>query len=139
MAKAQPTAKTLAECRKRGWPAYVCEKWIPRVNIRKDAFGFGDVLVMDGLPGSLLIQATSEKGGVAKRVRKITDDCTEHARAWLEAGNRIECWGWGQKVHRNRDGSKSKVKRWTLRIVPVTLSDFEDISLLNSTMTVRLT
>lgn len=119
-----PTARTLQECRKRGWPAYVTEKRIPHINILKDAFGFGDVLVIDGQPGSMLIQASSEKGGSARRVRKIKEECTENAKAWLDAGNRIEVWTWGQKMHRNKDGSKSKVKRWKLRVVPVTLGDF---------------
>lgn len=123
-ARAQPTHRSLQECKKRGWPAYVTEKRIPVINILKDAFGFGDILAIDGEPGSMLIQATSEKGGVARRVKKITDDCTEHALAWLKAGNRIEVWGWGPKVHLNQDGSKSKVKRWTLRVIPVTLEDF---------------
>ena len=39
---------------------------------RKDAFGFGDVLVSDDSPGALLIQCTSA-GGVAARV--VRDPC----------------------------------------------------------------
>jgi hypothetical protein len=119
-----PTQRSLEYCRKLSLPAYVTEQWIPRANIRRDAFGFGDVLVMDGHPGSLLVQACAASS-VATRRTKILEQCTEHAKAWLQAGNRIVVWGWGQRVHRNKDGSKSKVKRWTLRVVDVTLGDFE--------------
>lgn len=117
-----PTSRTLDECKKRGWPAYVTEKRIPKINILKDAFGFGDVLAIDGEPGSMLIQATANQGHVAKRVRKITEDCTDNARAWLEAGNRIEVWGWAKRVHKFKNGKKGM--RWKLRVVPVTLVDF---------------
>lgn len=98
-----PTARTLAECRKRGWSAYVCEKWIPGANVRKDAFGFGDVLVMDGEPGSMLIQATVT-GSMSSRVTKIKTFCLDDAKRWLKAGNRIEVWGW----------AKNKRGRWEL-------------------------
>lgn len=120
---ASPTSRSLQECKRRGWPAYVTEKRIPQVNILKDAFGFGDVLVMDGQPGSLLVQAC-RTADMATRATKIKTACTEHAQAWLKAGNRVQVWGWAQRVHRNKDGSKSKVKRWTLRVVDVTLGDF---------------
>lgn len=124
MSSSSPTKRSLDECRKRGWLAYVTEKWIPGANIRKDAFGFGDILVMDGKPGSMLIQATVT-GSMAKRVTKIREECGEAARAWLDAGNRIEVWGWAKRVHLNKDGSKSKLKRWKLRVVEIHLSDLK--------------
>lgn len=111
-----PTARTLQECRKRNWPAYVTEKWVPMARIRKDAFGFGDVLVMDGQPGSLLIQATVT-GAMSSRERKIREECTDEARRWLEAGNRIEVWGWAKRVHKFKNGNTAL--RWKLRVVEV--------------------
>lgn len=117
-----PTQRSLEHCRKQGWPAHVVEKWIPQTRRRLDVWGFGDVLVLDGEPGAMLVQATST--GVAARRTKILSECTDAAKAWLKAGNRIEVWGWTKRVHRNKDGSKSKVKRWTLRTVPVTMEDF---------------
>lgn len=119
-----PTQRSLAHCRKLSLPAYVTEQWIPRANVRRDAFGFGDILVIDGLPGSLLVQACAGSS-VAKRRTKILEQCADNAQAWLKAGNRISVWGWAQRTHRNKDGTKSKVRRWTLRVVPVTLGDFE--------------
>lgn len=111
---ASPTQRSLAECKKRGWPAYVVEKWIPGARIRKDAFGFGDVLVLDGRPGSMLIQATVT-GAVATREKKIRNDCAEMAKAWTDAGNRIEIWGWAKR------GPVGKRKLWTLKTVEVEL------------------
>lgn len=108
-----PTARSLAECEKRGWLAYVCEKWIPHARVRKDAFGFGDLLVMDGWHGSLLIQATSDSN-VSARVGKIKTECSEAARTWLYHGNRIQVWGWGKK------GRRGERKKWTLRVVEIT-------------------
>lgn len=107
-----PTARALALCRRRGWQACVVEKWIPQTRQRKDAFGFGDVLVLDGKPGSLLLQVT-DSTSVSKRVEKIKTDCRVEARAWLAAGNRVEVWSWGKQ------GAAGARKLWTLRVVPI--------------------
>jgi hypothetical protein len=117
MATKSPTQRTLEHCKKHGQPAYVTEKWVPGVNIRKDAFGFGDLLVIDGQPGSLLIQATVTDS-MSKRITKIKEHCAEHAQAWLKAGNRLEVWGWAKR------GAVGKRKLWTLKVTPLTLEDF---------------
>lgn len=113
-----PTARALDHCRKHSMQAAIVERWIPQTNRRKDVFGFGDILALDGLPGSLLIQVTSTSG-MSARVKKISDECRVEALAWVEAGNRIEVWGFAKRVHRNKDGTKSKLKRWALRVVPI--------------------
>ena len=118
-----PTSRALQECKRRGWPAYVTEKHNSFTNRKNDAFGFGDLLAIDGEPGSLLIQVTTTSN-MASRRTKILEECTDTARSWLEAGNRIIVWGYARRVHRNKDGSKSKVRRWTLREVPVVIGDF---------------
>jgi hypothetical protein len=108
-----PTARALEECRKRGWPACVVEKWIPQTRQRKDVFGFGDLLVLDGAPGSLLLQVTSSDH-IAHRLTKIATECSERALAWLRAGNRIAIWGYAKR------GPWGARKLWTLRAVEVT-------------------
>lgn len=111
---AETTQRALAECKKRGWPAAVVEKWIPHTHQRKDVFGFGDLLVLDGKPGALLVQVTGDNGGdVARRVTKIATECSEKALAWIDAGNRIEVWGYGKR------GAVGRRKLWTLRVVAV--------------------
>jgi hypothetical protein len=94
----------------------VCEKYNHHIRRRFDAFGFGDVLVMDDHPGALLIQACSA-GDMSKRARKIIDDCTDNARAWLTRGNRIQVWGW------RKGGPVGKRKTWRHREVAITLAD----------------
>ena len=103
-----PTSRALAECKRCGWLACVVEKWIPQTRQRKDAFGFGDVLVLDGQPGALLVQVTSD-ANVAARAAKIRGACRKNAAAWLAAGNRIQVWGYGKR------GKRGKRKLWTLK------------------------
>lgn len=124
MAGMTPTARTLARCRQLGWMAHVVEKWIPQTRRRIDAFGFGDVLVIEPNVGILLIQATADNGGhVADRVAKIQGEkCRDAAQAWLRAGARIEVWGWGKR------GPRGKRKTWTLRRVQVWGVDAGDTS-----------
>lgn len=112
---ASPTARTLAECRRRGWLAGVVERRLPKQFVTVDLFGFIDIVALDGRPGVLAIQATGEtaSGNVSLRLRKIREERADNARAWLAAGNRIEVWGWGKR------GGAGKRKLWTLRVVPV--------------------
>lgn len=107
-----PTARTLAECRKRGWPAGIVERWIAQARKRVDLFGFGDVAALDGERGALLIQCTSTDS-MSSRVKKIMDECEDNAKAWLAAGNRIQVWGWAKR------GAKGKRKLWTLRRIAI--------------------
>jgi hypothetical protein len=113
---ASPAQRSLEEARRRGWRAQVVERRLPHTHTTVDLWGFGDLVAMDGLPGSLLIQATSGSNG-ASRVRKIREECTEDARRWLEAGNRIVVWAW----------TKYKVrvagKLWRVREVEIGLGD----------------
>ena len=106
-----PTQRTLAECRKRGWPCQVVEHWNQYARIRQDLFGFGDIIALDGKPGCLLIQATST-GNMSSRVHKIEEN--EIAPQWLAAGNRIQVWGWAKR------GPAGKRKAWTLKEQEIT-------------------
>jgi len=99
-----PTSRTLKRLRKEGYLADVTEKWIPGANIRKDLFGFIDVLCIKGTE-ILGVQATSYTN-ISARVKKIAEH--EHVDAVRDAGICIEVWGW------------RKIKnRWQVRIVDV--------------------
>lgn len=111
---ASPTQRSLAECRRRGWPAGVVERWIGPHGAggkRVDLFGFIDLIALDDYAGCLAIQATSS--GVADRLRKIDTECHDLAWEWLRAGNRIEVWGWTKR------GKAGRRKLWRLRRVLV--------------------
>jgi hypothetical protein len=110
-----PTARTLAECRKRGWRAQVVEQTIPHTFIKRDLFGCIDIIALDGKPGVLGIQATTGGTGgmIARRTQKIHGECYEAAYEWLGAGNRLEVWGWAKQ------GARGKRKAWVLRVVQI--------------------
>lgn len=99
-----PTQRTLDRLRKDGWLAEVTEKWIPGARIRKDLWGFVDVVgVREG--ETIGIQATSYTN-VSARVKKIEE--SETIAIVRSAGWRLVVWGWHKK-----DG------RWTFREVDV--------------------
>ena len=65
-----PSGRSLMLLRRQGYLAETVERWIPRVNRRRDLFGFADLLAVhprDRL--FLLVQATS-LGNVAARLKK---------------------------------------------------------------------
>lgn len=122
-----PTQRTLAECRKRGYPAQVVEQTIPRTFIKRDLFGCIDIIAIerccpehaDGeccAPRVLAIQATGGSGSHAHRRTKVLAE--PRIRHWLLAGGRFEIWSW------NKRGARGKRKTWTLRIEEITLADF---------------
>ena len=92
MGKAAPTKHALDFCSTCGWMATVVERRLgPRTF---DAFGFGDILVVQpGKRGSLLVQVTTTSH-VRDRQRKITEKRADEAKVWLNAHNRIEVWGY---------------------------------------------
>lgn len=59
---------------------------------RQDLFGFVDVVAAG--QGYLLGVQCSTHQNVSSRCRKIIEDCTEDATAWLRSRCRIEVWGW---------------------------------------------
>jgi len=91
--------------RKRGYLAQVTEHWVPVVRIRRDLFGFIDVLCVSPA-GVVGVQATSGSN-VASRVSKIA----EHPNTPMvrQAGIRILVHGW----------RKAANGRWQLREVDV--------------------
>jgi hypothetical protein len=128
-----PTKRTLDECRRRDWPAGVAERWKPgfRENrqtgekehiaygTRVDFLGFADILVLDGQPGYLAIQACAG-GDLQRRLQKAMDvpELIRH----LEAGNRFQVWAW-REVWVTLKSGKAKRKQWRPKIVSVILRD----------------
>jgi hypothetical protein len=90
-----------------------------------DLFGVIDLVVIvppfdkDGNgwpePGYILgIQATASAAHHAHRRTKILAE--PRMRAWVEAGGQLELWSWSKRVAYNKDGSKAKLPKWTLRV-----------------------
>lgn len=131
-----PTARTLKALQAKGFHCAVVEKWVPLhggkedaepgegalfsasyrkgpAGYRKDAFGFIDILVLDGMPGCLAVQACGATG-FADHLRKI--DAIEEVRNWLVAGNRLELWSWRKVAE---DGKE----RWRPKIAPLAIDE----------------
>lgn len=96
-----PTQRVLNDMRRMGWTVCVVEKWLPipprkgadgddgnggPKRVRKDAFGFGDLLACRSGDGVALVQATSRSNRSSRR-NKINE--SDEARTWLQAGGRI--------------------------------------------------
>jgi hypothetical protein len=97
-----PTQRTLKLLRDDGWLAEVVERWVPGANIRKDLFGWIDIVALrDG--ETLAVQCTSYTN-ISARVKKIAD--SETVAQVRKAGWLIWVIGW-RKVN----------NRWTQRTV----------------------
>ena len=113
MAKTSPTARTLAECRKRGWTAQVVEQTIPRTFIKRDLFGVIDIIAVTPQGQIIGIQATSGTNHSARVSKAIAEP---RVVPWLRAGGFVEIWSW------SKQGKQGKRKRWTLRIQSIGIS-----------------
>jgi hypothetical protein len=116
-----PTARTLAECRKRGYVAQVVERWNPHAKVRVDLFGAIDLLAIVPLSASdalvppiggepsgiLAIQACAGDSHAARRDKILAEP---RAKQWVDAGGQLELWSWSKR------GDRGKAKRWTLRV-----------------------
>jgi len=87
-----PTQLSLKLLREQGWLVDVVEKWIPGANIRKDLYGFGDLLCIKG-KDTLIVQTTTASNMLA-RINKIADH--ENVGKVREAGWAIHVHGWHQ-------------------------------------------
>src|SRR4051812_39168715 len=88
-----PTQLTLERLREDGYHPEVCERWIPGARIRKDLWGFTDVLAIRE-EQILAVQCTS-LSNVASRIRKI--EASPLLGLIRKAGIAIEVWGWSKK------------------------------------------
>lgn len=113
MSGAGPTARTLEWARKQGWKPDVVERWLPRAKVRKDLFGFIDIVALDGQYGVHGIQATSSDN-ITHRQEKLLE--LPLVLAWLDAGNRLSIVGWAKR------GPRGARKLWTPRQVAVRLN-----------------
>ena len=96
-----PTQRTLAALRKDGWTAEVVERWIPGANIRRDLWGFGDILAMHPGRGNLIVQATTTPH-VPDRIAKLL--AAPALLCWLLVSphNHVEVWGWAKRGARGK-------------------------------------
>lgn len=91
-----PSARSVKTLREEGWLVDVVERWIPKINIRKDLFGMFDLLaVREGK--TLAVQVTSIDHIAHRRVKMR--DLPALAQV-LSAGWIVEIHGWVKKKNR---------------------------------------
>ena len=81
-----------------GWTCMTVEQHIPHTFIKRDCFGFGDILAISPTRGILMVQATGGGNGSTRAI-KIRNE--PRAAIWLACGARIQVHDWisrkGQK------------------------------------------
>lgn len=102
-----PTQRSLADLRKNGWIAEVVERWVPGANVRKDLFGFVDIVAVREGEKPLLVQTTS-RSNTSARLKKIL--ASEVLKVLLGTF-RIEVHGW----------AKNSKGRWEVKVIDVEL------------------
>jgi len=87
-----PTARTLDLLRRSGYLAETVEKWLPRVNLRRDLFHFADVLACHPVRREIVLVQCTSIGHVADRLTKARG--RPELLTWLRAGGRFIVMGW---------------------------------------------
>ena len=108
-----PTQRTMKALRDKGYKTGIVERWIMGARVRKDLFGFIDGIAIRDK--EILGWQACAGSGLAAHVTKIRETCKLEAQAWLEAGGKIEVWGWSKyKVKRG-----GKAVRWFPRVIKI--------------------
>ena len=94
VSKKSPMSLSLDFLNKSGWTCAIGEKWIPGANVRKDLFGFGDILAYHPVLGIALVQTTTAANMSARR-KKI--EVSPHFAPWKRCGGRVLLHGWSDK------------------------------------------
>jgi hypothetical protein len=111
--KTSPTKRTLDKLRSEGFQLVeVTERWNPFAKVRKDLFGFVDVL---GVRDNFVIAVQTTSGAnVSARFEKMR--LLPSVTHWLLSPYRkVVIHGWAQR------GAKGKRKLWTCREVEIVL------------------
>jgi len=113
------TQRTLRALREQGCIAEIVERYVKFGNtgfgVRKDLFGFIDIVSLDPARGIVGIQSTSG-GCLPEHRRKIMDEKSVEVTEWLKAGGKLEIYAW-RKIKLKRGG---KAERWSARIEEIT-------------------
>lgn len=102
--------RTLVWLRHAGFHCEVAESWLPRINRRRDLFGWMDVVGLHCRDRIILGAQCTTDDHLAGRIVKAR--VLPGLRAWLECGGHAWFFGW------------SKIgDRWSLRRVALSLQD----------------
>ena len=86
------TQRSLANLRDRGYRPWVVEQWNPYAHVKKDLYGFLDIVALHKEKSGLLGIQTTTASNLAARITKA--EGLEAFRWWIAAGNSVEFHGW---------------------------------------------
>jgi len=106
-----PSQRSLDYLKGKDYVVDKVERYNPYSRKYSDLFGLFDYLyIADGVLYGL--QVTSGSNHAAHRIKLQNNPILN---LWLETGCGAVIHSWSKKVKRNKDGKKSKVRRWQLR------------------------
>lgn len=114
-----PSARSKRHLIALGYHVATVEQTIPRTFIKRDCYGWADLLVVHPVHGIALVQVTSGSNLAARitKARTVAGPLT----AWLVAGGKLLAHGWAKR------GARGARKVWTLREVALTLQDLQPV------------
>lgn len=99
-----PTQRSLDHLRKLGYTCYVVEHYNAFAKVRRDLFGFIDIVAIHPEKRGVLGVQTTTGSNLAARETKA--EALPTYQLWLDCGNAIEFHGWRKLVA--KDGGKRK-------------------------------
>ena len=126
MAGLSPTQRTIAYLKNQGLICGTVERWIPNPRmpgggIRKDLFGFIDIITISRADGVTGIQSCGQD--FIGHQRKILFEKKEELFEWLSSGANFQLIGW-RKLKKKRGGSQMI---WSPRILEINLNNLEKL------------
>lgn len=109
-----PSARTLAHMRAAGYVGDITERWLPRVNRRKDFLGIGDAIFCRPATGEVVMVQSTSLSNVAARVKKAK--ANPHLASWLRCAS-FAVHGW----------YKQPSGRWAVKVVELQGADLEAV------------
>lgn len=110
-----PTQRSLHLLREQGYTVYVVESFNVYAKVRKDLFGFIDIVAIHPRRRGVLGVQTTTGPHLAARQSKA--ELLSAYRLWLAAGNAVQFHGW-RKV-----GARGKRKLWQPLVREIDLSE----------------
>jgi hypothetical protein len=113
-----PSARSTRHLRELGYFVGTVEQRIPHTFITRDLFGWIDLLAVHPEHGILGVQVTSGPNLAArvKKARTVAGPLT----ACLLSGMKLVVHGWAKR------GPRGEAKRWTLKEVPLSVTDLTE-------------
>lgn len=93
--RVSPTQRSLKLMRAEGYTCQVVEHWVPSAKVRRDLFGFIDILCLHPERRVVVVQTTTASNMASRRRKILAHENLEIVQA---QGWRVELHGWQKKA-----------------------------------------